>query len=349
MRRLTLPKFSPAGCSLFSHRRGKTYFSLHGWTGAILLMLAAAALPARAQDTTDLRNEISRLRQDVADMQRQLVSGGRNAGSASGGYGAVAPVGNESVSAQLKVQVDQMDQELRGVIGQIEQLNFQIGQINTKVEKLIADVEFRLTAIESGGGGAPASPQGGGLSGQRPPAQPQGSAAAPLSPGVAELDRGLSDLPPPSTATTLQGSRTPPPPPGLSGASPQGSPEQQYASAFGLLRAGDYAAAAEGMQQFLKNNPGHELAGNAVYWLGETYYVRKDYQRAATQFMEGFEKYPQSHKAPDNLLKLGMTLAVLDHKAEACQALGEVRKKYPKAPEKVLQRAGIERERLNCS
>lgn len=349
MRRLTPPKFSPAGCSLSSHRMGNFYFSLLGWAGAILFMMAIAISPAMAQDTTDLRNEINRLRQDVADMQRQLASGGRGAGGASGGYGAVTPVGNESVSAQLKVQVDQMDQELRGAIGQIEQLNYQVGQINTKVEKLIADVEFRLSAIERGGGVAPASPHGGSQSGQRSPSRPQGSAAAPVSPGVAELDSGLSDLPPPAMATTLQGSRTPPPPPGLSGASPQGSPEQQYAAAFGLLRSGDYPAASEGMQQFLKNNPGHELAGNATYWLGETYYVRKDYQRAATQFMEGFEKYPQSRKAPDNLLKLGMTLAALDHKAEACQALGEVRKKYPKAPEKVLQRAGIERERLNCS
>jgi tol-pal system protein YbgF len=345
MRHLTLQNIFPAGCCLSSESVGKTTSLLP----ALLFIMALAAFPARAQDTTDLRNEMSRLRQDVADLQRQLASGGRGSVSSSAGQSAVAPVGNETVSAKLKVQVDQMYQELRGVIGQIEQLNFQIEQIGTKVDKLAADVEFRLAAIERGGGVAPASPRDGGLSGQTPPAQPQGSPSAPVSPGVADLDSGLSDLPPPSTATTLQGSRTPPPPPGLSGASPQGSPEQQYAAAFGLLRAGDYAAAADGMDQFLKNNPGHELAGNATYWLGETYYVRKDYQSAATHFMEGFEKYPQSRKAPDNLLKLGMTLAALDHKAEACQALGEVRRKYPKAPEKVLQRAGIERERLNCS
>ena len=92
----------------------------------------------------------------------------------------------------------------------------------------------------------------------------------------------------------------------------------------------------------------NELAGNAVYWLGETYYVRKDYARAATYFLDGFQKYPQSRKGPDNLLKLGMTLGELNHKAEACQALNQVAKKYPKAPEKVMQRASAEIKRLSC-
>ncbi len=298
-----------------------------------------------------MQNEVNRLRQDVADLQRQIAGGGGSISSTSGSR--VTPVGGETAAAQLKVQVDQMDTELRGMVGQIEQLTFQVNQVNTRVEKLIEDIDFRLTALERGGTGV-ASAGGGGAA--PPLTRPQSS----LQPGkpalkaTQDIDSGISELPPPAAETstlhsTLQGSRTPPPPPGLAAASPKGSPDEQYAAAFGLLRSGDYASAADGMEQFVKNNPDHELAGNAVYWLGETYYVRKDYARAATYFLDGFQKYPQSRKGPDNLLKLGMTLAALEHKAEACQALNQVSKKYPKAPEKITQRAGSEIKRLNCS
>ncbi len=291
-----------------------------------------------AQNVTDMRNEINRLRNDVADLQRQTAAGARsNTGADS--PARVSPIGNETASAQLKVQVDQMDQELRGMTGQIEQLTFQVNQVNTRLEKLIEDMEYRLTALERGGAGPV---------GTAPPlTRPQGSLRAP-GPSGQDIDAGASELTPPAVNSTLEGSRTPPPPPGLAAASPKGSPDEQYAAAFGMLRAGDYTSAAEGMEQFVKNNPDHELAGNAVYWLGETYYVRKDYARAATYFLDGFQKYPQSRKGPDNLLKLGMTLAELNHRTEACQALTQVARKYPNAPEKITQRAGSEIKRLSC-
>lgn len=327
------------------------------WPLALLFfLLQISAGPVFAQDMRDMQNEVRRLRQDVADLQRQIAAGGQGVASSSSSS-RVAPVGTESVTAQLKVQVDQMDTEFRGMVGQIEQLTFQVNQVNTRLEKLIADMDFRLNALEHGGAGAPpAAPPGGSAT---PLTRPQGS----LQPGappsgaaqdgraVQDIDASLSELPPPPSAlnSTLQNSRTPPPPPGLAAATPKGSPDEQYAAAFGLLRAGDYAGASDGMEQFVKNNPKHELAGNATYWLGETYYVRKDYAKAASYFLDGFQKYPQSRKGPDNLLKLGMTLAVLDHKAEACQALTQVAKKYPKAPEKITQRASAEIKRLSCS
>lgn len=325
------------------------------WPTVALLffMLAVFAGPVAAQDMRDMQNEVSRLRQDVADLQRQ-ISAGRGGAASSPSGSRVAPVGSETAAAQVKVQVDQMDTEMRGMVGQIEQLTFQVNQVNTRLEKLIADMDFRLNALERGAGGAP-PPGGPGPA----PTRPQGSlqpgrapsGSSPSNSAVQDMDANLSELPPPPSAlnSTLQNSRTPPPPPGLAAATPKGSPDEQYAAAFGLLRAGDYVGASDGMEQFVKNNPGHELAGNATYWLGETYYVRKDYAKAASYFLDGFQKYPQSRKGPDNLLKLGMTLAALNHKAEACQALTQVAVKYPKAAEKITQRADAEIKRLSCS
>ncbi len=77
------------------------------------------------------------------------------------------------------------------------------------------------------------------------------------------------------------------------------------------LQDGDNAGAEQGFETFLQSNPKHVLAGNAQYWLGESYYARKDYQNAMTAFAEGYKNYKTSPKGPDNLLKLGLTLAVM--------------------------------------
>ena len=74
------------------------------------------------------------------------------------------------------------------------------------------------------------------------------------------------------------------------------------------------------MRSFIQRYPNDSLAGNAQYWLGETYYVRKDYNNAAAVFAEGYQKYPKGGKAADNLLKLGMALGQLGQKTDACRA-----------------------------
>ena len=91
---------------------------------------------------------------------------------------------------------------------------------------------------------------------------------------------------------------------------------------------------------FVQRYPNDPLAGNAQYWLGETYYVRKDYENAATAFAEGYQKYPESGKAADNLLKLGMSLGNLGKKSEACSAFARLDRDFPTAPANVKDRVG---------
>jgi tol-pal system protein YbgF len=135
---------------------------------------------------------------------------------------------------------------------------------------------------------------------------------------------------------------------------PAGSPEAQYEFAYAqLLQAqreqGDFGRAEGALKAFITANPTHRLAGNAQYWLGETYYVRRDYQNAAVAFAEGFQKYPNSEKAPDNLLKLGMAMGQLNQKAKACGTLGELDKRYPQASASIKQATQREKQRLGCT
>jgi tol-pal system protein YbgF len=122
----------------------------------------------------------------------------------------------------------------------------------------------------------------------------------------------------------------------------------EYTAAFGLLRQRDYAAAEEALRAFVDAHPEHALAGNAKYWLGETFYVRENYEQAAVVFAEGFRTYPESRKAPDNLLKLGMSLGRIDQVDKACQIFSELQKRFPDAAQNILQRASRERDRLQC-
>ncbi|MFI4999529.1 MAG: tol-pal system protein YbgF [Reyranellales bacterium] len=205
-------------------------------------------------------------------------------------------------------RLNQLQQAITLLTGQVEQLQYRNQQLQQQMEKMQADYEFRLDQLEKGGakpGGAP-----------RPPAAP-----------------ALS--PPPAMA------------PGASAAGAAGA-DQLYHDAFKMLQDGDYAGAEKGFRTFVQRNPQHVLAGNAQYWLGETYYARRDYQNAMAAFAEGYKVYKASPKGPDNLLKLGVTLAVLGRKSDACTVFARFNQDYPRATDLQKRRVDQERQKNGC-
>jgi len=209
-------------------------------------------------------------------------------------------------SVYIEDRMNQLQQTITMLTGQVEQLQYKIQQQQTQMEKMQADYEFRIEQIEKGKGG-----------GARPPSAPP--AAHP---------------PQPNTAAA-------PPAGGAQG-------EQLYHDAFKLLQDGDYAGAERAFKTFVQKNPQHPLAGNAQYWLGETYYARRDYQNAMVSFAEGYKVYKTSGKGPDNLLKLGITLAVLNKKQEACAVFSRFNQDYPRATDLQKRRVDQERQKNGC-
>jgi len=109
-----------------------------------------------------------------------------------------------------------------------------------------------------------------------------------------------------------------------------GSAEQAaYAQAFDALKNANYPVAISGFKQYLASYPTSDLADNAQYWLGEAYYVTRDYDSAAVAFRAVGERWPNSRKAPDALVKLGFTQFELKHYPEARAALTQVTQRYP--------------------
>ncbi|MBK3736982.1 tol-pal system protein YbgF [Azospirillum brasilense] len=232
-----------------------------------------------------------------------------------------------SLAADFEVRLQKLERALSELTGRYEEATYQISQMKDRLERVNSDIDFRLKELESKGGGAASDPFGA-------PAKP--SAAAPAAaPSAAKALEKAADKPAQTAAVA--------PLPANS------TPEKQYEHAFELLRQSDYDKAEKAFSDFLAKNKTHQLAGNAQYWLGETYYVRNKFQDAAVAFAEGVQKYPKNNKAADNLLKLGMSLQQLNQKKDACTAFNQLINKFPEASASVKRRADTERRRLNCA
>ena len=130
---------------------------------------------------------------------------------------------------------------------------------------------------------------------------------------------------------------------------PKVSIAEQYKYAMNIMKSGDFEKAEIAFKEFVDTHSKHELAGSAQFWYGETFYIRQLYEDAASAFLEGYQKYPNSPKAPENLLKLGVTLAELGEIEQGCKMIINLKKAYPKTDAAILQKSSYEKKRFNCS
>ena len=129
---------------------------------------------------------------------------------------------------------------------------------------------------------------------------------------------------------------------------PEGTPQEQYEFATSFLKVGDYNMAEKAFREFVLINPDNKLSGNAQYWYAETFRIRQLYTDAASAYLEGYQKYPKSEKAPINLLKLGVSLVQIGEKDQGCLMIAGVKQQYPNATQSVLQKAKYEEKKFEC-
>jgi tol-pal system protein YbgF len=246
---------------------------------------------------------------------------------------ASAQQANNELLGRMQVRISELERLVQDLTGKVEQATYDNRQLKAQLDNALGDVQYRLNALEGNPTPAPGNAPSAGM------AQTGAGGASPSA------DQGVLGYIPGG-----QG----PASPGNSGGSaaagilPDAPEPEQYNYAFSMLHKADYAGAEQAFKAFLAQHPNGNLAGNAQYWLGETYYVRGDYEQAAVAFMSGYKTYPQSTKGPDNLLKLGMAMANLGKAKEACAAFGRLGSQYPRAAEAIKRRAGAEMSRLGC-
>lgn len=202
-----------------------------------------------------------------------------------------------------------LDSQMRDLTGLVERLQFRL----RKAEKRIGELEASLAEARADAAAAEPTPEPAPEAAPEPPKQ---AAAAPAR---------------------------------QSGSLPTGQPQADYDKAYGLLGQGKFAAGEAAFREFLDSYPDHKLVGNARYWIAESLYARQRYQESATAFLEAWRDDERGAKAPDNLLKLGMSLMRLDKTNEACASFAKLLNDYRGAPARLRKAASRERKSLGCA
>ncbi len=110
------------------------------------------------------------------------------------------------------------------------------------------------------------------------------------------------------------------------------TPEMLYNKALAAYRKADYDTAIAAFNSFAEKYPAHELADNALYWIGESHYAKKKFTAAIMAFKKVVERYPEGSKIPDALLKTGYSYLSLDSKENARLFLKKVVINFPFSP-----------------
>ena len=126
------------------------------------------------------------------------------------------------------------------------------------------------------------------------------------------------------------------------------SPSDIYKHAYGMLVQENFSEAEKYFNIFLGENPSDPLASNAYYWLGETFYVQKQFEKAAISFAKGYKKFPKGNKALDQLFKLALTFINLGKYEDACSSFSKLELEFPNASQRIKTRAKEYKSRAKC-
>ena len=293
----------------------------------------------------------------------------------------LTPVAASAQSVDTELRVQQLEEQLRQLNGRVEEMSFQILQMQETLRKAQEDNEFRFQELEGGGKTKKKS------SLEKPAdTDTANNTSGDQTPEVTPHDdTAVLDQPADSSGNTLDDTGTPPidlgklkvdengnvlgaeedpnavatenlPPPDTStvdqtaslNKDSNSSDSDQYQSAYEQVLSGDYASAESGFSDFIATHPDSKKIADANFWLGEAQYSQGKFNESAKTFLNAYKTYGKSEKAPEMLLKLAMSLAALDSKDTACATLREVAKAYPKASRSIITKVASEQKRLSC-
>jgi len=312
------------------------------WLAPMLLAGALLAAPSVtwAQDLSGVTDRLNRLERTLIDLQRTVYNGAPPPDTTGG---TVPEQPAPTALARIEVRLQALETQIRTLTGRVEELGYRMDQTEKRLDLLQSDTDLRLRDLEGTSGATPGDAS---QSGAAPATQSGRDSASGGGSTLGRPGRVLGTLPASELeAAGNQAANAPATGPAVAA----DSAEQLYNAAFDRLARKDFAGAEQAFKQFLENYPEDRLAGNAQYWLGETYYVRERYEDAAVAFVKGYQTYPDSPKAPDNLLKLGVALSRLGKTQDACVTLAKVETDYPNAAPQLKRRLFIEKQRLQCS
>ena len=129
---------------------------------------------------------------------------------------------------------------------------------------------------------------------------------------------------------------------------PESDEKSQYEYAINLLKQGDYETAEKAFTEFITIGDDRNYLSNSHFWLAETYYVRENFKDAAKNYLNLYQTFPNANKAPDALLKLGISLVNMQQKEQGCMTFIQLQESYPEANPSIIDRSNLELKRNGC-
>ena len=299
----------------------------------LLICISLTFSTVKADEKLDkVLSELQQIKKDLSTLEKAVYSQSFKGSSGSQQSGSL-----EGALTRQLVKITEIEEQMQKLTASHEEVLFSFEQLNERINKVQKDNELRLSDLETGDPKAVAK--------KTPPKQFPGT-DKPQDLGTmvvqkqTEKEQQTSSINPAAVVRVEESD--------AKEILPNASPDEQYKFATSLIKVGDYDQAELALREFVKKNPKHELAGNAQYWYAETFYIRQLYHDAAAAYLDGYQKYPQSTKGPQNLLKLGVTLSELGEKDQGCQMLDGITKQYPKATQSVIQKARYEKKKFKC-
>ena len=245
---------------------------------------------------------------------------------------------NEDIMTKHLLKLNEIEDQFRELTNKFEEVNFKLDKLSTRVTKIQSDTQLRFSDLETG----------------TEKTQPKKNVSLPGTSKPQDFGAApgyqTSNLPKEQSINSIESAQTviAEEPEKRDSILPDKPTEEQYEFAVSFMKIGDYETAEFALKEFIDKNKDHDLAGSAQYWYGETFRIRQLYSDAATAYLDGYQNYPKSKKAPDNLLKLGITMVQLGEKDQGCKMISGLKKEYPKASKSVLQKAQYEQKKFKC-
>ena len=252
---------------------------------------------------------------------------------------------NEDILTRHLLKLNEIEEQFREITNRYEEINFKIDKLSNRITKMQSDNQMRFNDIEQSGAASTGTEQQKVEKKKRLPGTDLPQDLGRVSDTDLENTQAVQKTQSVETAGLVVSEKAT----RSESLLPNKPPKEQYNFAVSFIKVGDYETAEFALKEFIDKNKDNELAGSAQYWYGETFRIRQLYQDAAAAYLDGYQNYPKSKKAPINLLKLGTTLVQLGEKDQGCLMIQGVKKQYPKASKSVLQKAEYENKKFKCS
>ncbi len=315
------------------------------------LALILTSFPTKTYSENHNLNEVIELIQkDLRTLERAVYSENFLVNQESNENVSNMDQNSEEVLTRHLLKLSEIEKQFQELTNRFEEINFKLDKLSSRLSKIQADNQLRFQQLEEGKiiNNTQENQQLSSVSEQKEKkilpgsSEPQDLGSISYKDSETNLENQITQSVE-STGTvvteTYQAEEK---------ILPEAPADKQYEFATNLLKVGDYNTAERAFREFVNTNPEHQLAGSAQYWYAETFRIRQLYTDAASAYLEGYQKYPKSEKAPINLLKLGVSLVQIGEKDQGCLMITGVQKQYPKANQSVLQKAKYEEKKFEC-